>query len=79
MQEYGDILRVDAFDAHENLSEKTLQLFSMLTHRFSADFYFKIDDDVAVNIEALAHYLTAHRDNGNLYMVSEPCNSMLIM
>lgn len=34
-----------------------------------ADFYFKIDDDVAVNVEALASYLQQRRSQGNLYLV----------
>ena len=35
-----------------------------------ADFYFKIDDDVAVNVDALADYLDERRTQGNLYLVS---------
>ena len=37
-----------------------------------ADFYFKIDDDVAVNVDALADYLDERRTQGNLYLVSVP-------
>lgn len=34
-----------------------------------ADFYFKIDDDVGVNVRALAEYLAERRSQGNLYLV----------
>ena len=41
------------------------------THpQVDADFYFKIDDDVAVNVDALADYLDERRTQGNLYLVS---------
>lgn len=36
-----------------------------------ADFYFKIDDDVAVNVDALADYLDERRTQGNLYLVRD--------
>ena len=40
-------------------SMKTLKMFSVLPAKFDADFYFKIDDDVAVNVDAMATYLQA--------------------
>ena len=70
MEQYGDIIRVNVLDAHDNLSEKTLKLFTLLLERFHAHFYFKIDDDVAVNMEALTEYLETKRGQSNLYMVS---------
>lgn len=69
MRRFNDIIRVNAVDSHANLSEKTLKLFSLLSERFRAHFYFKVDDDVAVNVEALTAYLNERRGQGNLYMV----------
>lgn len=66
---YGDILRLDMVDTYADLSMKTLKMFSVLPAKFDADFYFKIDDDVAVNIDAMAAYLQAKRNQGNLYLV----------
>ena len=66
---YGDILRLDMVDTYADLSMKTLKMFSVLPAKFDADFYFKIDDDVAVNIDAMANYLQAKRNQGNLYLV----------
>lgn len=44
-------------------------MFSILPEMFKADFYFKVDDDVAVNVEALETYLKNKRGQGNLYAV----------
>ena len=66
---YGDILRLDMVDTYADLSLKTLKMFSVLPAKYDADFYFKIDDDVAVNVDALAAYLAAKRNQGNLYLV----------
>ncbi len=70
MQQFGDIVRIDMVDTYADLSMKTLRMFSVLPQKIDADFYFKIDDDVAVNVDALADYLDAHRTQGNLYLVS---------
>lgn len=69
MQQYGDIVRIDMVDTYADLSMKTLRMFSILPQKIDADFYFKIDDDVAVNVDALADYLDARRTQGNLYLV----------
>ncbi len=66
---YGDILRLDMVDTYADLSLKTLKMFTVLPAKYDADFYFKIDDDVAVNIDAMAAYLAAKRNQGNLYLV----------
>jgi hypothetical protein len=66
--EFGDILRLDMVDTYADLSLKTLTMFSVLPSLWDADFYFKIDDDVAVNVPALAAYLAAARGRGNLYL-----------
>ncbi|CAL8462361.1 g1894 [Coccomyxa elongata] len=65
---YGDILRLDMVDTYADLSLKTLKMFTVLPAKYDADFYFKIDDDVAVNIDAMAAYLAAKRNQGNLYL-----------
>ena len=70
MQQYGDIVRIDMVDTYADLSMKTLRMFSILPQKIDADFYFKVDDDVAVNVDALADYLDARRTQGNLYLVS---------
>ncbi|KAK9807182.1 hypothetical protein WJX73_004899 [Symbiochloris irregularis] len=68
MREFGDIVRVDVVDTYGDLSLKTLKLFAVLPSKIDADFYFKVDDDVAVNVDALASYLRARRSQGNLYV-----------
>ena len=68
---YGDILRLDMVDTYADLSMKTMKMFTVLPAKFDADFYFKIDDDVAVNIDAMANYLQAKRNQGNLYLVCD--------
>lgn len=66
--QHGDVLRIDMVDTYADLSLKTLKMFSLLPTLWDADFYFKIDDDVAVNVPALASYLAARRGRGNLYL-----------
>lgn len=75
IKQYGDILRLDMVDTYADLSLKTLKMFSILPQKYDADFYFKIDDDVAVNIDAMANYLNAKRNQGNLYLVSRLAES----
>lgn len=70
MRQYGDILRVDLVDTYGDLSMKTMKLFATLPGKIDADFYFKVDDDVAVNVAALTNYLQQRRTQGNLYLVS---------
>ncbi|KAL4427755.1 hypothetical protein ABPG75_001844 [Micractinium tetrahymenae] len=68
MKQYGDVERLDVVDEYNELSRKTARLFSQMSDTVVADFYFKIDDDVAVNIPALAGYLRERRARGNLYL-----------
>ena len=75
MRVYGDIVRVDVVDTYGDLSLKTLKLFATLPSKIEADFYFKIDDDVAVNVDAMAQYLKSRRNQGNLYMVRQGCGT----
>ena len=69
MKEFGDIVRLDVVDSYDDLSRKTLKMLSVLPEKIDASFYFKVDDDVAVNIDALEIYLSGQRNQGNLYMV----------
>ena len=69
MKAYGDIWRIDMVDTYADLALKTLKMFSILPARVDADFYFKVDDDVAMNVGAMAEYLQAKRSQGNLYLV----------
>ena len=68
MDAHGDIMRLDMVDTYADLSLKTLKLFTVLPQKWDADFYFKIDDDVGVNVPALADYLKSRRSQGNLYL-----------
>ncbi|KAK9817855.1 hypothetical protein WJX72_003172 [[Myrmecia] bisecta] len=68
MKLHGDIMRLDMVDTYADLTQKTLKLFAVMPQKIDADFYFKIDDDVAVNIDALHDYLQARRTQGNLYL-----------
>ena len=69
MRQFGDILRVDVVDTYGDLSLKTLKTFATMPGKIDADFYFKVDDDVAVNVAALTGYLQQRRTQGNLYLV----------
>ena len=70
MKAYGDILRLDVVDSYDDLSKKTLKMFTVLPQKIDAYFYFKVDDDVALNIDAMETYLTERKNQGNLYLVS---------
>ncbi len=71
MKAYGDILRLDVVDAYDDLSKKTLKMFTVLPQKIDAYFYFKVDDDVALNIDAMETYLQERKNQGNLYLVSK--------
>jgi len=72
IKQHGDIWRLDMVDTYADLSMKTLKMFTVLPQKIDADFYFKIDDDVAVNVDAMAAYLTQRRNQGNLYLARPP-------
>lgn len=72
MKQFGDIVRLDVVDSYDDLSRKTLKMLSVLPEKIDAYFYFKVDDDVAVNIDAMETYLTEQKNQGNLYMVRWP-------
>jgi len=64
---YGDIIRLDVDDVYENLSAKTLRLFSDLPEKYTADYYMKVDDDIAMNLPELSAYLKTRGKQPNLY------------
>ena len=61
---------MDVVDSYDDLSKKTLKMFSVLPQKIDAHFYFKVDDDVAVNIDAMEAFLQEKRNQGNLYLVT---------
>ncbi|EFN59688.1 hypothetical protein CHLNCDRAFT_133227 [Chlorella variabilis] len=67
-RQHGDMERLAVQDEYGELSRKTARLFSQMSSTVHADFYFKIDDDVAVNVQALSDYLRERRQQGNLYL-----------
>lgn len=69
MKEFGDILRLDVVDSYDDLSKKTLKMFTVLPQKIDAYYYFKVDDDVAVNIDAMEAFLQERKNQGNLYLV----------
>ncbi|RMZ52821.1 hypothetical protein APUTEX25_000940 [Auxenochlorella protothecoides] len=68
-REFGDVVEMpEVIDTYGDLSLKTQHLFTTMLSLWDADFYFKVDDDVALNLEALSDYLTARRMKKNLYL-----------
>lgn len=68
MKQHSDIMRVDSTDTYADLASKTLKLFSQLPEKYDASFYFKVDDDVLINLPSLEKYLLERRHEGNLYL-----------
>jgi len=70
-----DRIYVDVLLAHGKIDTIIIKLLSpemleLMHHlQFRADFFFKVDDDVIVNVPALVAYLEPRRQRGNLYMV----------
>lgn len=67
IDKYGDIIRLDVDDVYENLSAKTIRLFSDLPEKYIADYYMKVDDDIAINLPELSAYLKTRGKQPNLY------------
>ncbi len=65
---YKDILRIDMVDSYDQLTLKTLRIFTEAPKKVDAQFYFKVDDDIAMNLEALHSYLLERKTRPNLYM-----------
>lgn len=68
MATYKDIIRVNVLDSYDQLPHKTLRMFADASSKVDAHFYFKVDDDIAVNLEAMHDYLKELRGQPNLYM-----------
>lgn len=68
MATHKDIIRVNMVDSYDQLTHKTLRIFGDAVEKVDAHFYFKVDDDVAVNLEALRLYLQELRGQPNLYI-----------
>lgn len=68
MATYKDIIRVNMVDSYDQLTLKTLRIFTDASSKVDAHFYFKVDDDVAINLEALHTYLHDLRGQPNLYI-----------
>lgn len=68
MKQYNDVLRLNMVDSYDALSRKTQRLFTDIPNTIDAHFYFKVDDDVAINVDALAGYLRERQSQPNLYL-----------
>ncbi|KAJ7539236.1 hypothetical protein O6H91_11G082200 [Diphasiastrum complanatum] len=64
----ADILRLDHVEGYLELSAKTKIYFSTAVDMWDADFYVKVDDDVHVNLGALATTLAHHRRKRRVYL-----------
>ncbi|KAK6118797.1 hypothetical protein DH2020_047453 [Rehmannia glutinosa] len=53
---------------YHELSAKTKIFFATAVAKWDADFYVKVDDDVHVNLGALAAYLARHRSKPRVYI-----------
>ncbi|CAH9116446.1 unnamed protein product [Cuscuta europaea] len=67
-EKYGDILRLDHVEGYLELSAKTKTYFATAVKIWNADYYFKVDDDVHVNIGTLGEILVRHRKKPLVYI-----------
>ncbi|XP_058200423.1 probable beta-1,3-galactosyltransferase 2 [Rhododendron vialii] len=67
-RKHGDFLRLDHVEGYNELSAKTKIYFSTAVSFWEADFYVKLDDDVHVNIGALASILVSHHNKPRVYI-----------
>eukprot|EP00803_Ostreobium_quekettii_P007814 evm.model.scf_2667.1 EVM.evm.TU.scf_2667.1 scf_2667:6080-17256(-) len=67
MAEHGDMVTVD-IKGYEDAAKKILAFYRSVALTTDADYYFKVEKDVVVNIGNLVDYLTPTRDRGNLFM-----------
>ncbi|KAJ7534906.1 hypothetical protein O6H91_12G009600 [Diphasiastrum complanatum] len=66
--QHSDILRLDHVEGYLELSAKTKIYFSTAVAMWDADFYVKVDDDVHVNLGALATTLARHSHKRRVYL-----------
>lgn len=63
---FNDMIVEDFIDSYQNLTIKTaFALKNFVTHFRNSTFFFKIDDDVAVNVDNLYAYLNSDEVTGN--------------
>ncbi|KAH7837947.1 hypothetical protein Vadar_020003 [Vaccinium darrowii] len=67
-RKHRDFLRLDHVEGYNELSAKTKIYFSTAVSLWEADFYVKIDDDVHLNIGALASILVGHHNKPRVYI-----------
>ncbi|CAA7400887.1 unnamed protein product [Spirodela intermedia] len=65
---HHDILRLDHIEGYHELTAKTKAFFSTAVQEWDADFYMKVDDDVHVNLGALASTLANYRSRPRTYL-----------
>ncbi|VFQ61742.1 unnamed protein product [Cuscuta campestris] len=65
---HGDFLRLDHVEGYLELSAKTKTYFATAVKLWNAEYYFKVDDDVHVNIGTLGEILARHRKKPLVYI-----------
>ncbi|XP_011097092.1 beta-1,3-galactosyltransferase 7-like [Sesamum indicum] len=65
---HKDFLRLNHVEGYHELSAKTKSFFSTVVKAWDANFYVKVDDDVHVNLGALAATLARHRNKPRVYI-----------
>lgn len=66
--QHKDFLTLDHVEGYHELSAKTKTYFGTAVAKWDADFYVKVDDDVHVNLGALATTLARHRVKPRVYI-----------
>jgi len=66
--QHKDFLTIDHVEGYHELSAKTKIYFATAVAKWDADFYVKVDDDVHVNLGALATTLARHRVKPRVYI-----------
>ncbi|KAL8159329.1 hypothetical protein V2J09_000866 [Rumex salicifolius] len=66
--EHGDFLRLDHVEGYLELSRKTRLYFATASSMWDADFFVKVDDDVHLNLGALATTLSRYRSKSRIYI-----------
>ena len=70
---WGDIIQIEFTDIYENLTYKVAALLNWF-YRFcgSVDFVLKVDDDVYVNVDILAHFVKLYNESNYIMFGSSP-------
>ncbi|CAN1270359.1 Histone deacetylase 15 [Linum perenne] len=66
--QHQDFLRLEHVEGYHELSAKTKIFFSTAVATWDAQYYIKVDDDVHVNLGALAATLARHRSKPRVYI-----------